>query len=166
MSGVVHFGSRPDSCSGRFGMFTRRFFDDSVMLVKRAQFRYLLGPDRENSGRTPGCQPQPAPDDRSDPPRRDATRILLTESARELVCDVLHREPFAGASRYEIPNDREDLRLDALRSLLRELVVELRKFRDDQLPRHRIVDHREQRPEDLFEPRLEIAIGRAVRGPR
>src|SRR5260370_19783282 len=104
-------------------MFTLRFFDHSIMLVKRAQFRYLFSPDLEDAGRTPGCQPQPAPDDRSDPPRRDATRVLLTESGRELVCDVLHREPFARASRYEIPDDRQDLRLDALRSLLRELVV-------------------------------------------
>src|SRR5713226_3900335 len=119
MLGVVRFASRPESCSGRLGIFALRISDDSVVFVERAELRYFLRPYREDAGRTRRSESQPAPDDRSDPPRRHPTRVLLTETGCELVRDVLDGEPFARASSYEIPYHREDLRFDALRSLLR-----------------------------------------------
>jgi hypothetical protein len=46
------------------------------------------------------------------------------------------------------------------------VVVQLPKNGHDTITRRRIVDHRDERPENLLEPRLEIASARAVVPPR
>src|SRR5262249_46290384 len=68
--------------------------------------------------------------------------------------------------RHEIADDREDLRFGGLRALLHEVFVVLPDKGDHFLPRRHIADHRDERPENLLEPRLEIACARADFRPR
>src|SRR5258708_16947043 len=80
--------------------------------------------------------------------------------------DVLDRQPGAGTFGDQFADDAQDLRLGGLRALLDGILVQLPQKSDDTVSRRRIVDHRNERPENLLQPRLEIASARAVVPPR
>src|SRR5205807_4583219 len=74
----------------------------------------------------------------------------------ELSCNVLNREPCIRL-RHEIADDLENLRFCGLGSFIEQVFVQLRDIGHNLAPRRRVADDRDERPEDLLEPRLEIA---------
>src|SRR5205823_2087886 len=78
-------------------------------------------------------------------------------SPHELSRDVLNGEACFRPTGHKVTDNLKNLRLGGFRALFQEIVVHFGDVRDNTLPFGRVADHRDERPEDLLKPRLEIA---------